>query len=75
MHSWIITKNLILNNEEIAKYWSKFGVTFDNTWQNGMKAYLEGNWRVAWINFEKTMSMIMGLTDGPSENLLKFIES
>jgi class 3 adenylate cyclase len=70
----ISSRNLLLSNAEVANRHSKFGAIFDNTWQIGMEKYLEGDWEQAKAAFERTRDMVSGHIDGPSQNLIAYID-
>lgn len=69
----ISSRNLLLSNAEVANRHSKFGAIFDNTWQIGMERYIEGDWEQAKAAFERTRDMVSNYIDGPSENLIDYI--
>lgn len=47
---------------------------FYESWDQGFKAYTEGDWSEAMSVFEKTFNLLPGYEDKPSRNLMDYME-
>lgn len=53
----------------------KFNKAFFDKWKEGFDCYLKGWWQNAIDHFKVSQNMIQGYEDGPSENLISYMQS
>lgn len=74
------TKSLLVNNKVIRKMRIKYNREFFRRWEQGFNCYVDGKWPEAKGHFEYTKNFfenaygIINKEDGPSINLLSYME-
>jgi len=66
-----LTIEELLKSKEIVDMRNIFTRKFFETWENGFKMYIDGEWNKAWDIFEETKTLLDGYYDGPSETLIE----
>lgn len=68
------TKKFFIVDEDLKSVRNKFNKQFFDEWNLGLENYIKGDWAEAKVHFEVTRDIIPLYKDGPSINLLDYME-
>jgi hypothetical protein len=66
--------NSLWIDAEIRCFKEPFTKAFNDEWVIGFNAYLNGDWSLALESFKKTIALAPEKRDGPSSDLIEYIE-